>query len=237
MTARPTTGQRLKRAAMLLLLLGLALGLGYWLYKLVSDPVEKPKKRAVQEISLLKPPPPPPPPKTPPPPPPPKMEEQKIDVPKPDAPPDKPAEAPPPGPDLAVDAAGTGTGDGFGLVGKPGGTDLIAAGPSIGGGGGSGGGDRFAWYSALVQNRIQDAIRERVQRDKKLRDLLANFRRDVNVWVGPGGDIARVELNGQGDSAAIDQALRPLLLEVGAVREGAPTDMQQPIRLRISGRF
>lgn len=225
MSPNPNPRQRLTRAAVLLLLLAGAVGGGYGLYKLLSDPAEKPRKRAVQEIALLKPPPPPPPPKTPPPPPPPKLEQEKIDVPKPDAPLDKPADAPPPGPDLAVDAAGSGSGDGFGLVGKPGGTDLIAT------GGGGGGGDKFAWYSALVKERIQDAI----QRDKKLR-AAGEYQRMVNVWVGPGGEVTRVELVGPGASAELDEALRAALRSVGAVRESAPNDMPQPIRLRITTR-
>lgn len=228
MNPRPNTRQRLTRAAVWLLLLAAVGAVGYWLYQLVSDPAEKPRKRAVQEIALLKPPPPPPPPKTPPPPPPPKMEQERIDVPKPDAQPDKPAEAPPPGPDLAVDAAGSGSGDGFGLVGKPGGTDLLAT-------GGGGGGDKFAWYSALVKERIQDAVQEAARRDKKLRSA-GNIQRTVHVWIGPGGAVTRVELAESSERPELDQALRDALRNVAAVREGAPSDMPQPIRLRITTR-
>lgn len=230
MSAPPNNRQGLTRAVVMLALLAGALGAGYWLYKLLSDPAEKPKKRGVQEIALVKPPPPPPPPKTPPPPPPPKMEQEKIDVPKPEAEPDKPAEAPPPGPDLAVDAAGSGSGDGFGLVGKPGGTDLLMTGTDRGSGG-----DKFAWYSALVKERLQDAIRDAAQRNKKLRSV-AEYRRNVNVWVGPGGAITRVELDGPGESAEMDQALRDVLRDLAALREAAPADMPQPIRLRINTR-
>ena len=151
---------RLFRAVAVVLLIAALTALAVWLYRLLGEPAEPTKKRAVQQIELLKPPPPPPPPKTPPPPPPPPQEQQKIDVPKPDAPPEQPADAPPPGPNLGVDAAGSGSGDGFGLVGKPGGGDLI------GGGGGGGGGNRFAWYGALVKERITDAV----LKDKKLRE-------------------------------------------------------------------
>ncbi len=212
----------------LVLLIALVLALGYWLYTVFSKPVEQTKKRAVQEITLQKPPPPPPPPKTPPPPPPPKQEQEKLEVAKPEeAPQDKPAEAPPPGPDLAVDAAGTGSGDGFGLVGKPGGTDLLATGT-----GGTGtGGNRFAWYGALVKDRIQDAV----LKDKKLR-AAADYQRQVNVWVNSVGAVTRVELIGPGESAELDEALRQALRNVVAVREGAPADMPQPIKLRISAR-
>jgi len=216
----PSFAKRYGRVAGLLLLLALVLAVGYWLYSMFSTPAKSTRKRAVQEIALIKPPPPPPPPKTPPPPPP-KQEQEKIDVPKPEAMPDKPSEAPPPGPDLAIDAAGSGSGDGFGLVGKPGGTDLLAT-------GGGTVGSRFAWYSALVKERIQDAV----IKDKKLRSA-TNYQRQVHVWINSAGAVTRVELIGPGDNPNLDDALRQALRNVAAVREGAPSDMPQPIKLRI----
>jgi protein TonB len=214
---------RYRRVAGGLLLLALALVVGYLLYSVFSKPAQSTKKRAVQEIALLKPPPPPPPPKTPPPPPPPRLDQQKIDVPKQDPTPDKPADAPPPGPDLAVDATGSGSGDGFGLVGKPGGTDLLATGTrgAVGNG--------FAWYGALVKERIQDAV----SKDKKLRSA-SSYQRQVNVWISSTGAVTRVELIGPVENPALDEALRQALRNVAAVREGAPSDMPQPIRLRVS---
>ena len=149
--------------------------------------------------------------------------QEKIDVPKPESSPDKPAEAPPPGPDLAVDAAGSGSGDGFGLVGKPGGTDLLATGNT------GNTGSRFAWYSALVKDRIQDAV----LKDKKLR-AANSYQRQVNVWVNSSGAVTRVELIGSSENPVLDDALRLALRNVTAIREGAPTDMPQPIKLRIS---
>lgn len=216
---------RIFRLVALVLLVAGVIALAVWLYQWLSAPVEPTKKRAVQQIELLKPPPPPPPPKTPPPPPPPQQKQEKIDVPKPDAaPPDQPSQAPPPGPDLGVDAAGSGTGDNFGLVGKPGGGDLI-------GSGGGGAGNRFAWYGALVKDRITDAV----QRDKRLREA-AEYQRVVNVWVNSSGVVTRVELVGAGDKPELDDALRLALRNLPPVREGAPGDMPQPIRLRISTR-
>lgn len=194
-----------------------------WLYKLMATGEEPRKKKVIQEISLVKPPPPPPPPKTPPPPPKDQIKE-KMDIPKPDAAPTK-SEAPPPGPDLAVDAAGSGAGDGFGLVGKKGGADLIA------GGGGGGTGNKFAWYGALVKERIQDAI----ARDKKLREA-GEFQRNVNVWISSSGQITRVEMVGSSDKAEIDEALKAVMKTLSALREGAPADMPQPVRLRIASR-
>lgn len=213
------------RAVVLVLLVALLIAGAVWLYGVMSKPSEPTKKRTVQEISLLKPPPPPPPPKTPPPPPPPEQKQEKIDVPKPEAAPDQPSQAPPPGPDLGVDAAGSGGGDNFGLVGKPGGGDLI------GSGGGGGGGNRFARYGSLVDELITDAV----QRDKKLR-AAADYQRLVNVWISSSGQITRVELVGPADKPELDEALRLALRNLPAVREGAPGDMPQPIRLRISTR-
>jgi protein TonB len=215
-----------QRYRWLLLVLGALVLVGLcvaWLLKLMASGEEPRKKKVIQEIALMKPPPPPPPPKTPPPPPKDEIRE-KMDIPKQDAPPTK-SEAPPPGPDLAVDAAGTGAGDGFGLVGKKGGADLV------GSGGGSGTGNKFAWYGALVKERIQDAI----ARDKKLREA-GEFKRDVNVWVSASGQVTRVELMGPGEKAELDEAIRAVLKNLPALREGAPGDMPQPIRLRIASR-
>ena len=217
-----------QRYRWLLLVLGALVLVGLcavWLFKLMAAGEEPRKKKVIQEIALMKPPPPPPPPKTPPPPPKDEVRE-KMDVPK-DNQPTK-SEAPPPGPDLAVDAAGTGAGDGFGLVGKKGGADLIAGGA---GGGGAGTGNKFAWYGALVKERIQDAI----ARDKKLRES-GEFQRNVNVWISAGGAITRVELIGPGDKPELDEALRTALKNLSTLREGAPGDMPQPIRLRIASK-
>src|SRR5215470_1715179 len=86
-------------------------------------------KKVVQEIKVIRPPPPPP--DLPPPPPPPP--EEKVKIPDPQQKPDPtPSNDPPPGDQLGVDAAGEGAGDGFGLVGRPGGRDLIgSAGGSV----------------------------------------------------------------------------------------------------------
>lgn len=210
------------RAALIALLAALLIALAVWLYQLFSAPGEAPKKRAVQQIELVKPPPPPPPPKTPPPPPPPPQQE-KIDVPKPEAAPTPapPTDAPPPGPTSSLPA--NGSGDSFGL--PPGDGRL-----SIGGVGG-GGGDRFAWYGALVRERITDAI----LRDEKLRKA-QDYQRVVNVWVSASGSVTRVELVGAGGFPELDEALRAALRQLAPVREGPPGDMPQPIRLRVSAR-
>lgn len=222
MSALGSIGRRWRRT--LLAVVGvLVLGALIWvLVDELATPSQVKKKRAIQEIALLKPPPPPPPPKVAPPPP--KVEvREKMEVPKPDQQPDKPADAPPPGPDLAVDAAGGAGGDGFGLVGKKGGADLVGSGTG-------GAGSRFAWYGALVKDRIQDAV----SREKKLRE--ADFRIMVNVWVSASGAVTRVELIDSAGNADLDNALKAALRNLPPMREGAPGDMPQPIKLRITAR-
>jgi protein TonB len=215
--------------------LGIALAVvlaGVFLWYIVAQlaaPGEVRKKRVVQQISLLKPPPPAPPPKVEPP----KVEPKKVEIkeklepPKPDQQPDKPAQAPPPGPDLALDAKGGPGGDAFGLVGKKGGADLIGS-PTIGGGGATGGANRFAWYGALVKDRIQEIV----AKDKKLSG--ADYRVNVNVWINASGVVTRAELLGTTGNAEVDNGLRLALRNLPALREGAPNDMPQPIKLRIT---
>jgi protein TonB len=123
-----------------------------------------------------------------------------------------------------VDAAGNGAGDGFGLVGKKGGADLIGSGSGSAG-------SRFAWYGALIKERLHEAI----LKEKRLRDA-KDYQRLVNVWMNPNGSVSRVELIGAVDSAELDSALRDALGKVLPVRENLPSDMPQPVRLRITAR-
>jgi len=217
------TFQRNWRLSAVVVLIAATVGLAVWWVVVQINSMSKPLKHGVQEIALVKPPPPPPPP------PPkeqmPKQEQQKMDVPDQqtpkDAPPDKP-DVPPPGPDLGVDANGSGAGDSFNLLGKKGGAGLI---------GSSGGGNRFAWYGALIRDRIQEAL----QKDKKVRQA-SDLRVMVNVWVNAGGGITRVDLlTGSGD-ADMDSAIKQVLKALPALREGAPPDMPQPVKLKITAR-
>lgn len=226
MSAKEKPARRWRQPVLIVLGVALVSALLWLLIKELTQPVEGKKRRAVQEISLLKPPVPPPPPKDQPPPP--KVEPlDKMDVPQPDQAPDKQADAPPPGPDLAVDAVGGAGGDSFGLVGKKGGTDLI-------GSGGGNAGSRFAWYGALIKERIQERIQELMTKDKKLQK--ADYRITVNVWVNAAGMVTRAELVESTSNAEMDSALKIALQSLPALREGAPSDMPQPIRLRITAR-
>ncbi len=186
----------------------------------------KATKRQVVQIALLKPPPPPPPPPPPQvkPPEPEIKEEVKIPEPKPDEP--KEAEAPPPGEQLALDADGSGTGDGFGLAAKKGGRDITE---SIGGGTG-GNRAQFAWFVGQVQTFLQDQL----QKNEKLRR--ADYRVVVRVWFTPEGKVERFDLvNGTGNGE-LDQDLKQAMEQLPRMKVAIPSDLPQPLKLRMTSR-
>lgn len=182
------------------------------------------KKTVVHQISLLKPPPPPPP-KPEQKPPEPQIKKEEVKLPEPDKPPDpQPAQAePPPGPDLGVDAQGAGTGDSFGLVGKPGGKDIT----TIGGGGG---GNRFTWYAGIVQAEIQKIL----ARHAELRGK--EYRVVVRVWLAADGRVERAELSESSGKPDTDAVIRQSLTEMKPLPEKPPAEMPQPMRLRLTSR-
>jgi protein TonB len=185
------------------------------------------KKQNVAQIALLKPPPPPPPPKPEQKPPEPEIKKEEVKLPEPDKPPEpQQAEAPPPGPDLGVDAQGAGTGDSFGLVGKPGGKDIT----TIGGGGGGTGRAEFTMYANLIRESLQDEF----SRNRKLQG--SDYRAIVRVWIGADGRIERFELVGSTGNPDTDSSIRTAMSELPSLREPPPANMPQPVKLRINSR-
>ena len=178
-------------------------------------------KQFVQQITLLQPPPPPPPPVQKPPPP---EVKQEVNVPKPDdTPKDTPDPAdnlPPIDDNLGLDAAGGAGTDGFGLVGKKGGADLI----------GSGGG-RFRWYINVIQSDISSALSdvEDIRKDR--------YTAVVRLWIGKGGEVNRVELVQSTGKHALDKKLQVALSDVRHISEAPPEELPQPIELRIHSRL
>lgn len=180
----------------------------------------KPRKPSVQQIAILRPPPPPPPPKQEEKPPEIKKEEVKLPPPpQEDAP--KDADAKEAGKDLGVDAEGGTGGDGFGLVGRKGGRDLI--------GGDGGARSRFAFYTNIIQQQIQDEL----SRNKRLKS--GEYRAVVRIWLAADGRTQKVDLAGSTGNADVDSSLRAALADI-TFRQPPPQDMPQPVRLRISSR-
>jgi len=188
-----------------------------------SDKAEKPRKQQTVKLLPDTPPPPPPPPK-----PTEKQPPKAEDKPQPQAAP-KPAEAPQPQSLKSDEAAGSGPGSGLtaGPVTQDYSGQKVVQGPVTVGGSAE---NRFAWYGALVKERIQEAM----ARDKKLSG--AEYRVTVNVWISASGAVTRVELIGSTSNTELDNTLKAALNNLPPMREGAPGDMPQPIKLRITAR-
>lgn len=199
----------------LMLLLALGLVGVYVLHGLKGASAPEPPK--IQEISLVQPPPPPPPPKIEQPPPP----EEKIKLPEPEPEPkaeETPDEEPPPSADLGLDADGVAGSDGFGLQARKGGNGIIG-----------GGGDRNRWYAGLVQRNLQTRLAD----NDAARG--AKYSLIVKLWITTDGRIDRFEfVNTVGDSKS-DVAIREALSGLRLI-EQPPSDMPQPIKLRIVSR-
>lgn len=201
--------------------------LGVGVYRLVSSDSAPPKARPPEtvQIRLLPPPPPPPPP-----PKPVEKVEEPVKVPTPQmkveeidrSPPSpEPKSDAPPGPP-GLDAQGEGAGDGFGLAGRPGGSEF--------GGGGGGGGTRFGWYYGKVRDRVYDAI----QRRQRLRDSATEVT--AQLWLSPSGSIERVALLDTTGKRDLDQLYLDSLKSMAAIGEPPPADLPQPVHIRLGAR-
>lgn len=192
----------------------------------MSGETKTTKKQNVQQIALIKPPPPPPPPKPPEQKPPEvkkeevKIEEQKVEQPK-DEPPEQQPEARP----LGIDADASAGSDGFGLAANRGGRDITTI------GGDKGGGNRFGYHAGLVQRHVQDTL----QKDKRLRGL--EYRAVVNVWFREDGRVQRAEVVGSSGKTDTDQSIVAALNEGPPLRESLPSDLPQPVKLRVTSRL
>lgn len=174
------------------------------------------KKQVVQEVRLIRPPPPPPPEEKPPPPPP----EEKVDLPEPEQQPDPvQSDEPPPGEQLGIDAEGGAGGDGFGLVGRKGGRDLLAS-----------GGSAYAWYAGLLKNEILGEL-------NTLDEVrTGSYSIVVRVWVRPDGSIERVRIVQSSGNRDRDRAIETALSKIERISQAPPADMPQPVSLRIVSR-
>ena len=166
------------------------------------------KKHKVQQISLIKPEEPPPPPPKPPEEKPPEPKEEIKQEEQKQAPQPANTDQPPPG----IGSAGYGNGD-----------------TSFGGGGGwMGGSGRFGFYLGGVQKGIHDEL----NRNEKLRK--SEYKVEVALWIGKDGIISRFELLGSSGDKELDAMMKKAL--IGARFDEPPSDIPQPIKLRISSR-
>jgi periplasmic protein TonB len=189
----------------------------FFIRQLISTPPPQ-QKQVVQEVRLIRPPPPPP--ETEPPPPPPEVEEELVDLPEPEPTPDSPSDEPPPGELLGLDADGVAGSDGFGLAARRGGRDLLGK-----------GGDKFAWYAGMLKTDLVNFLSD--HRDLRSKAYSVNVR----LWLDGHGAVTRVDLASSTGDKDLDRQLRDLLASLQRVAEAPPSDLPQPVQIRIVSRL
>jgi protein TonB len=190
-------------------------GLGVW--QLLKD-AGAPKRKQVQQISLVQPkelPKPPPEPEKP------KEEiKEKIETPPPEAKNDSP---PPEAPVRLEGAAGPGGTLDLGGGGK--GSEFNIARPS-----GDGEGRRgHGFYT----NQLQALVQDELNRKDRLRG--AEYSALVALWIGADGRVQKVELTGTTGSPQTDTLLRETIAAITRLK-APPESMPQPVKLRITAR-
>lgn len=210
---RPLWQRLIPIGAVALFVIPALIGLVYFIRSMMNAEPTTPKQ-IVQQVQIVRPPPPPP--DTPPPPPPPQQEE--VDIAEPENSPE-PIDAPP-AEALGLDADGAAGSDGFGLLARKGGRDLLAT-----------SGSAFAWYTGMLKNEIL----ERLQDNKEARSK--SYKVTVRVWVRPDGGIERVKLANSTGSRELDSAIEAALGGLGRLPQAPPLEMPQPVSLQIVSRI
>ncbi len=226
MSAEQHRRQHLVRRIAFWSVLALAAGVIALIVWQMSTQTKSTKKQNVQQITMVKPLPPPPP--RPPEQKPPEVKkeevkiEEKIETPKDEPQPQQQqAERP-----LGIDADGAAGSDGFGLAANRGGRDITTIGGTQ-----SGGGNRQGYYAGIVQRHIQDSL----QRDKRLRGQ--EYRAVVHVWFRDDGRVQRTEVVGSSGKPDTDQSIIAALAESPPLKETLPSDLPQPVKLRVTSRL
>lgn len=192
---------------------------------------EPQQPRRMQTVKLLPdtpPPPPPPPPKDKPP------EPQKEEKPQPQTPENKPPEAEQQALLKSDEAAGDGPGNGLvaGAVKSDYTDQKIGSEPQIGGGGG----DAAARLAAAsFANATTRSLNEFLAREQGLKR--SDFKARVNLWLGPGGSLQRVELAQSTGDPELDRLLNEALRRFPGAAAPLPQALQQPLRLQVTNRM
>lgn len=215
----------IKKIIIALVVLSVLAGLAYLLKGLFDTPERG--ERKITTIKLKDPPPPPPPP-----PPPkekpkevPKKIEKKI---KQEAPKPKPVETPPQEQLKMEGAAGDGPSPfAAGQVTEEYKGGDVGTKKTIGGGKSK---RHFAWYTGLIKSQIEAAIAN----DKSL--STDNFKVVVKIWLTANGGIKRYRLIGSTGNAERDAKVKQALDSMPAISEAPPSDMPQPVKLRVTAR-
>lgn len=194
---------------------------------LISDDGSK-RKRAVQMVTIMKPPPPPEIEETPPEP---EIKEEEIIEPEPeenfeemeDAGADQDA-----GSNLGLDADGVAGSDAFNLYANKGGRALI-------------GGDdsnvgllrRFAWYTQMLQDRIQERLRKELEGTGGIPE--GEHQATVRIVMDDNGNIINCKIVGSSGSSKMDNAISSAV-KTARIEDPPPYEMPKAIKLKISSK-
>ncbi|MFN0078600.1 MAG: TonB C-terminal domain-containing protein [Prosthecobacter sp.] len=129
----------------------------------------------------------------------------------------------PKSPPLGTAIAG-GDGSGLSIGDSRGGSSLI------GDQGGNKEGSLWGWYAGTVQSRIADALRGHPLTRR------ASFSNIVKIWSDATGRITRVKLSSSTGDQAVDNAIENEVLQGLVLAEAPPAGMPMPINLRLSAR-
>jgi len=200
----------------ILVLVAVAVALGFYFLKGKVPPPHKPDEIAVHLLPpppLPPPPPPPPPPKTPPPP----KEQKMVELKPKDQQPPKPTPSPAPaapGPK----ASGPPSDEGIGGGGGGGNGDI-----------GGDGGTVFGYYAGQVGDQVRSVLSSNPKTSK------ASFKVRIHIWADSTGRITRVSLSRSDDDPSVDAAIKGDVL-IGQMVPPPPQGMPMPIVMSLDGK-
>ncbi|OGU09102.1 MAG: energy transducer TonB [Geobacteraceae bacterium GWC2_55_20] len=193
------------------------------------------KKKALYQVTLIKPPPPEEKVK------PPEPEQQKetpkesiqtpTEIPQPQAQDQPQDNAPPAGADLGVEGEGGAGSDGFGLVGK--GKNYKGRDITLGGGGGM---NRLAmltkygWYTSKIQDEIKKQLKKRM--DKEGGVPKGKYEITLKILLDPQGTIKKYRIVASSGNDKLDDALKASLPGL-KISQAPPDGMPSLVTLRI----
>ena len=89
---------------------------------------------------------------------------------------------------------------------------------------------QFAYYTGMIKSQIEQAL----AKDKTLAS--GSYKLVVKVWVASSGHIERFEVVGSSGDSAIDGLIKKTVSEMPPLSEAPPSDMPQPVKLRVTAR-
>jgi periplasmic protein TonB len=192
----------------------LVLLLAFYAYQLVLNGKQSGKKAVVQQITIITPPPPPPPP--------PEEEPEEIEPEEveeieeiPETPPEQAMDEVA-GQDLGLDTDGGAGTDGFGLIGRKGGTGL--------------GLGKAGHYEVMIKEKLHDLVSS----DDELGYL--NYTATIKVWIKPSGEVDRFSIQLEEESSKVRKRLEHILKNA-RFNSGPPAEIaEKAIKYRINSR-